>query len=174
MRNNNNLVETSPIRTVIVADCIAILVLMVFFISIIASTQKTASDEKQVISSDSLPSVSLSGDVEFEEFDRDSGVIVKGVSGLVFSSGSTKQTVDISNNLLNKYDMIARIYLGDGTVLYESDLLHPGEYVNTITISEALNFGVYKNSVLAFSFFTADENHAPVTQCEFPIEICSK
>ena len=44
------------------------------------------------------------------------------------------------------------IILDDGTVIYESDMLMPGENLGDIEISEALEHGEYEASILYEAF----------------------
>lgn len=117
-----------------------------------------------------LPEISVNGDSGFSTTGND-GTTIKAVTGFVFRSDSLEQTVEFENEATNKYVMTIGIYLRDGTELYESDYLNPGDKLDKITLTQPLDAGIYSNAMLAYRLYSCDDSHTAVSQCEFPIEI---
>ena len=118
-----------------------------------------------------LPDVSVSGDLGYEPATADE-VTIQATTGFVFQSHSLNQDVDIPNPKKNKYGFVISLYLGDGTLLYKSTIVNPGERISHIELSKSLDNGIYRNSIMVYRFYSTDDLR-PVSQCEFPVEIKS-
>lgn len=65
----------------------------------------------------------------------------------VFENGSSEGTLLIENPHFNKYDMVARIYLGNdntGRQIYESGRIPPGHHVDKDRLTSVLDKGIYE------------------------------
>lgn len=118
-----------------------------------------------------IPEVSFNGSLDYKPFDSDTAIMIEAVTGFEFKSGTLSQSVNIHNLEVNTYDIVICLYLSDGTLLYESNYLSPGDSLSDIQISNPLEAGIYKNSVIVYRICTSDNTHSVVSQCEFPIEI---
>ncbi len=49
------------------------------------------------------------------------------------------------------------LYLSDGTLIYKSDYVKPGETLNEITLNQPLQKGLYKNCELVIDCFLDNE-----------------
>lgn len=59
----------------------------------------------------------------------------------------------------------------DGTEVFKSDYVYPGETLTSIKLGTELKSGTYKNAIMLYRCYTTDTSHIAVSQCEFPIEI---
>lgn len=127
--------------------------------------------KRETNSTPDLPDISISGDLGYEPATADE-VTIQATTGFVFQSRSLDQIVDISNPKKNKYGFVISLYLGDGTLLYKSTIVNPGERISHIELSKSLDNGIYRNSIMVYRFYSTDDLR-PVSQCEFPVEIKS-
>ena len=118
-----------------------------------------------------IPDLSFDGDIGYSSEQSDNDVVVHATTGFVFTADSLNQEVNIENPTQNTCEFVVSIYLGDGTMLYQSERIRPGDCITDIQITQTLKMGVYKNSVIAYSFYNADNSDTVMSQCEFPIEI---
>lgn len=118
-----------------------------------------------------LPDIKLNGDDGYSPNQTQQGIKLKGATGLVFEAGSLEQTVDIPNVSENEYAFVLSLYLADGTQIFKSDYIYPGDVLNAIKLNQTLRSGIYKNALMVYSCYTVDASHIAVSQCEFPIEI---
>jgi len=107
----------------------------------------------------------------YEPVTDNNGMVLKAVTGIRMKSDSIKQEFEIPNSASNKYAISVFIILGDDTIIYESGFLYPGETIEEIDLYKSLDKGTYQNSILLYKFYTVDESHTFISQCEFPIEI---
>ena len=135
---------------------------LAIFLFIIAITDIVLHDSEVCIDE---PQVYINGDV------GNDGMVLKVVDGIRIKADTVINEFEIPNDSLNKYVINAFIILGDGAIIYESGYIYPGETVEEIDLFESLKRGTYKNSVLLYKFYTVDEPHIFISQCEFPIEI---
>ena len=63
------------------------------------------------------------------------------------------------------------IYLGDGTLLFESDFLSPGHVISEAKFRAVPKRGTYENSLIVYKFYSSDKKHVYASQCETPVEI---
>lgn len=85
------------------------------------------------------------------------GIDLPGYSSLSFRADTREQTVTIPNPPQNFCWIRASLLLEDGTLLWTSDLIAPGESSDPIVFSAPLSAGEYKNAVLKYECFLMDE-----------------
>lgn len=117
------------------------------------------------------PDISLSGDLGYVQATADE-VTIQAITGFVFQAHSLQQSVDIQNPKKNKYGFVVCLYLEDGTLLYKSTIIDPGERIASIELSKSLEGGIYRNSAIVYRFYSIGDNR-PISQCEFPVNIKS-
>ena len=76
------------------------------------------------------------------------------MNGIYLKANQTKQTVDFFNPAENQCYFIISLYLSDGTLIYKSDYIEPGEKITDIELLQTLKKGVYKNCTLNYDCFT--------------------
>ena len=117
------------------------------------------------------PEVYENTNLGYEPVSDNNGMVLKAVTGIRIKSDTIIQEFEIPNSSSNKYAISVFIILEDGTIIYESGFLYPGETIEEIELYESLERGTYKNSILLYKFYTVDEPHTFINQCKFPIEI---
>lgn len=68
-----------------------------------------------------------------------------------FDADGTNGTLYLENPRENRYDMQVDLELEDGTVVYSSPVLEPDSHLDTDSLSEALDEGVYKAEARIFA-----------------------
>ena len=86
------------------------------------------------------------------------GIAITCYEKLIFKAGETKQSVKFQNSSTNSCFFKMTLMLADGKILWSSDLLKPGEKVNTITLSEALDAGTYNARLIHECFSLMDKS----------------
>lgn len=89
------------------------------------------------------------------------GIQVPGYKDARMKEGDTSLHLSIGNPKANKADFYATVELEDGTVLYESPLLEPGQGITDIPITKTLSKGEY-NAFVRFQIVSLDEAHEPM------------
>ncbi|MBR5291398.1 MAG: tRNA (uracil-5-)-methyltransferase [Clostridia bacterium] len=96
----------------------------------------------------------------------ESSISIPGFEGLSLKAGEKKQSVALKNPEQNPCYFVITLVLDDGTVLWESDYIAPGEISKPITLNQPLEAGTYPNSILRYSCFTLDKNRSPLNGAE--------
>ncbi len=85
-----------------------------------------------------------------------------GYGALYFKADATEQDVRLPNPEQNFCYIQITLMLEDGTELWKSGLIAPGEQSEPIVFSQPLAAGEYKNAVLQYSCFRMDEAKTPL------------
>lgn len=96
----------------------------------------------------------------------ENSISIPGFEGLNLKAGEKKQSVALMNPEQNPCYFVITLILEDGTVLWESDYIAPGEISKPITLNQPLEAGTYPNSILRYSCFTLDKNRSPLNGAE--------
>lgn len=114
--------------------------------------------------------------LEFEEYEnyKNQSISIPGTSGIYLKANQTKQTVDFYNPEENQCYFIISLYLSDGTLIYKSDYIEPGEKITDIELLQTLKKGVYKNCILDYSCFTLNDNKSRLNGSTVKLEINSQ
>ena len=99
---------------------------------------------------------------------------IPATDGIELISGTVEQGLCMSNPDNNPCIFVISLYLGDGTLLFVTEPLYPGETSEPVTLRQSLNSGIYKNAILVYDCYSADGNMTPLTRCEVAVEINSK
>lgn len=102
--------------------------------------------------------------------DSKNQITIPAVNGFNFTSNSLTQTVDLYNPESNNCYFVISLLLSDSTELFKSDYLKPGETLDTITLNQTLQRGLYKNCRLVYSCYTLD-NKSPLNSGNIKLEI---
>ena len=81
------------------------------------------------------------------------------------NAGDTSLKISIGNPKENEVGFFASLELEDGTVLYESELLKPGQGLTEIPLSKTLEKGTY-NAKVVYHCVSLDEAHTPLNSAE--------
>lgn len=85
-----------------------------------------------------------------------------GYGALNFKADVLEQDVTLPNPEQNFCWIKISLYMEDGTLLWISDLIAPGEKSDPIVLSTPLAAGEYKNAVLKYECFRMDEAQTPL------------
>ena len=117
-----------------------------------------------------LPEFQILGDVDYTAAGS-TNAVVTATTGLYFKSNSIDQDVQLGNSSGNPFWLIIELYLGDGTLLYKSAYLTPGESIDHIKLEQTLAPGVYHNCILVYTYCSRTVGNDPLTRCDMNIEI---
>lgn len=92
--------------------------------------QKTGSSSAEVVAWDV--------DIEEEEPSEEKGILIPGYTSMVMKANTKEQTVSIGNPADNDCIFVIVLKLEDGTKLFESQELKPGEGLENITLDQEL------------------------------------
>ena len=85
---------------------------------------------------------------------------------LELKADSLQQDVHLSTISDNECITVMSLVLEDGTELWQSGELYPGQIVLSMTLSQPLPAGEYPNTVLRYQHFTLDEEKTPLNNAE--------
>ncbi len=93
------------------------------------------------------------------------GVQIPGYSTAEMNEGDTSLHLSIGNPKANSCGFYAVLKLADGTVLYESELLRPGQGLTEIPIEIHLKKGSYR-AFVEYQCVTLDPSEAPLNSAQ--------
>jgi hypothetical protein len=82
-----------------------------------------------------------------------------------------EQSVRFNNPLENNCLLVITLSLEDGTELWKSDELIPGQVVRSITLNKTLSAGEYPNAVLGYKHRTYDDKKEPLNGAETLVKL---
>lgn len=87
---------------------------------------------------------------------RTDSIAIPGYEGISLKANSKEQEIGFPNPAQNTCYFQISLMLEDGTLLWHSELVAPGEISDPITLEEPLEAGVYPNALLKFDCYTMD------------------
>lgn len=81
-------------------------------------------------------------------------IAIPGYAQLVMKAGNAMQEVSLHNPAENPCYFVISIILPDGTEVYRSGLIEPGQKADAIRLSQSLKQGTYKDAVLRYSCYS--------------------
>jgi len=100
---------------------------------------------------------------EQTQVEKNNGTIsIPGYEGIKLTAGTKQQTVGFINPAQNSCYFRISLLLEDGTELWVSELIEPGEISEPVKLSRSLESGTYPNSVLKYECFTMDGSMTPL------------
>lgn len=87
---------------------------------------------------------------------RTDSIAIPGYEGISLKANSREQEIGFPNPTQNTCYFQISLMLEDGTLLWHSELVAPGEISDPITLEEPLEAGVYPNALLKFDCYTMD------------------
>lgn len=87
---------------------------------------------------------------------RTDSIAIPGYEGISLKANSKEQEIGFPNPAQNTCYFQISLMLEDGTMLWRSELVAPGEVSDPITLEEPLEAGVYPNALLKFDCYTMD------------------
>lgn len=133
-------------KPVIILLTVAVVLLAAILVLTVNRTQKRQAK---------LPNgeeIQQSGPVE----KKPDSIAIPGYEGITLKADSKEQEIGFPNPAQNTCYFQISLILEDGTTLWQSELVKPGEISKSITLNEPLAAGVYPNSLLKFDCYTMD------------------
>mgnify|MGYP003302737134 CR=1 FL=1 len=93
-------------------------------------------------------------------------IAIPGYEMLELKAGCKEQSLCMPNPPQNCCYFQISLYMEDGTLLWQSELIEPGKTSKTIVLSKALEKGMYPNAILRYSCYRMDESLAPLNGAE--------
>lgn len=93
-------------------------------------------------------------------------IAIPGYEGIALKANSLKQDIALENPSQNTCYFVIALYLEDGTLLWESDYIKPGNNSSPIVLTQELPEGTYANAILKYSCFKMDDEKTPLNGAE--------
>lgn len=146
----------------IVAGAVALLVILffVFFGSrLVLKPQYEFEPEQSIVQSS-------------QELDFDS-ISIPGKESMTVQADAKNISVDLYNPEDNKCYFEISILLDDGTEVYKSKLLKPGQHLYKIELSRAFDKGIH-NITIHYNTYTTDGNYTPLNGANVPVKLTAQ
>jgi len=101
-------------------------------------------------------------------------IAIPGYEMLELKAGSKEQSLCMPNPPQNCCYFQICLYLEDGTLLWQSELIEPGTNSKPIVLSKTLEKGMYPNAILRYSCYCMDESLAPLNGAETKLTLWVK
>lgn len=106
------------------------------------------------------------------QLDFDS-ISIPGKESMEIQANTKSVSVDLYNPEDNKCYFEISILLEDGTELYKSKLVKPGQNIYKINLNKKLTKGTY-NATIHYSTYTMDGNYTPLNGANVPIRLIAE
>ena len=101
-------------------------------------------------------------------------IAIPGYEMLELKANNKKQSLCMPNPPQNCCYFQICLYLEDGTLLWQSELIEPGTNSKPIVLSKTLEKGMYPNAVQRYSCYRMDENLSPLNGAETKLTLWVK
>ncbi len=88
-------------------------------------------------------------------------IAIPGYEGLTFVANSKKQSIALGNPATNNCYFVISIVLEDGTLIWESEEISPGNTSKEIVLLTELEAGSY-NATIKYDCYSMDKNRSPL------------
>ena len=101
-------------------------------------------------------------------------IAIPGYEMLEMKAGSKEQSLCMPNPPQNCCYFQIALYLEDGTLLWQSELIEPGTTSMPMVLAKALDKGMYPNAILRYSCYRMDEDLTPLNGAETKLTLWVK
>ena len=101
-------------------------------------------------------------------------IAIPGYEVLELKANTTKQSLQMPNPPQNCCFFQISLYLEDGTLLWQSELIEPGKTSKPMVLTKTLDKGMYPNAILRYSCYRMDETLAPLNGAETKLTLWVK
>lgn len=101
-------------------------------------------------------------------------IAIPGYEMLEMKAGSKEQSLCMPNPPQNCCYFQICLYLEDGTLLWQSELIEPGTNSEPMVLSKTLEKGMYPNAILRYSCYRMDEDLTPLNGAETKLTLWVK
>lgn len=84
-------------------------------------------------------------------------IAIPGYARLVMKAGDLMQNVKLHNPAENPCYFVVSIILPDGTEVFRSGLLEPGQKIDAIKLSQSLEAGTYNDAILRYTCYSSKD-----------------
>ena len=106
---------------------------------------------------------------------KNAGAIsIPGYEMLELKADSKQQTIALSNPPQNNCYFEISLYLQDGTLMWESELIEPGKASKPLVLTKELTKGYYPKSVLRYACFAMNKDRTPLNGAETKVTLWVK
>lgn len=147
--------KTVLMRVIVAVLAVAVVVLLAIVLWPHPSKEEPATEGVSGIISDEWDSGIDHGSVET------SGVQVPGYKAAKMSSGDSSLHLNLGNPKENDVGFYVTVELEDGTVLYTSPLLEPGQGISELPLATSPEKGTY-DAFAVYQIVSLDEAHTPM------------
>ena len=155
--------QTSGQRTVII--CLVLLLLVAAGVIVLLVTRNNSN-----------PEVGLKAESTVQTSQQDNGGLVvperpemldvTAYESIRLKANTLEQSVRFENPVQNNCWLVITLSLEDGTMLWKSEELQPGQVVRNITLNQSLAAGEYENAVLSYQHWTYDQEKKQLNGAE--------
>ena len=89
-------------------------------------------------------------------------ISIPGYEGISLEANVKQQSIGFPNPEKNTCYFQISLYLDDGTLVWQSDLVEPGKVSDPILLTQELAAGTYTNAVLKYDCYTMDGAMTPL------------
>jgi len=124
---------------------------------------------------DSIPTIDPSNEVTTAPIVKNpDSIAIPGYEMLEMKAGIKEQSLCMPNPPQNCCYFQIALYLKDGTLLWQSELIEPGTTSKPIVLTKALDKGMYPNAILRYSCYRMDEDLSPLNGAETKLTLWVK
>lgn len=105
---------------------------------------------------------------------NEGSISIPGFEMLELKADSRQQTIALSNPPQNNCYFEISLYLEDGTLLWKSQLIEPGQVTKPLVLAKELSKGYYPKSVLRYACFAMDTDRTPLNGAETKVTLWVK
>ncbi|MBQ9662977.1 MAG: hypothetical protein IJV40_07525 [Oscillospiraceae bacterium] len=149
----------------IVIICLVLLLLMAVCV-IVWLANRNNSNPESGSKAESTAQASQSGNGGLVVPERPEMIDITAYESLEFKADTLEQSVRFDNPLQNNCWLVITLSMEDGTVLWKSEELQPGQVVRSITLNQTLSAGEYNNAILSYQHWTYDAEKEPLNGAE--------
>ncbi|MCD7980790.1 MAG: hypothetical protein LUF32_00480 [Clostridiales bacterium] len=151
MEEKKNRSHKKPVAVIIVVIVIIAAALLIWHFTQQNEDESAGGGAGEVVAWDVDPDMDTAG--------ATGEIQIPGYESMTIAAGETTQTVDIGNPSANNCYFVITIQLEDGTVLFQSDYLEPGQGFETIELTQALEAGEY-TAVIQYECYSLEDKSA--------------
>jgi hypothetical protein len=105
---------------------------------------------------------------------NEGSISIPGYEMLELKANSKQQTIALSNPPQNNCYFEISLYLEDGTLLWKSQLIEPGQATKPLELSMELEKGYYSKSILHYDCFAMNADKTPLNGAEMKVTLWVK
>ncbi len=101
-------------------------------------------------------------------------IAIPGYEVLELKADATEQALRLPNPEQNMCYFQISLFLEDGTLLWQSELIEPGKTSKPMVLTKTLSKGTYPQAVLRYACYRMDENLSPLNGAETKVTLWVK